>query len=132
MTDFIPALRSRLISDAAVSGIVGTKIFPLVVAQNTVLPYIRYQVVSDPRPQHMKGYTAARQTLVQIDCFADTYGVSRQLAQAVVDALAEPAETDGIRFGRGKAEGPRDLGDDTTGGFIYRAVLDVMIEHRPA
>lgn len=132
MPDLTSALCGRLSADAEVSGIVGAKVYPVIVGQKAEPPYIRYLVVSDPRPQHMKGYDGARQTLVQIDCYAADYGVSRQLAQAVVDALANPAEHGGIHFGRGKAEGPRDFGEDTEKGFIYRAVLDVMIEHRPA
>lgn len=132
MPDLTKALFARLTDDAGVSAIVGTAVHPVIVPQTAALPYIRYQVVTDPRPEHLKGYDGARRTLVQIDCFASSYGASRELAQACVDALAGPAEYAGVRFGRGKAEGPRDLGDDMTGGFIYRAVLDVMIEHRPA
>lgn len=132
MPDLAAALHGRLAADAGVSAIVGTKIYPVAVGQKAEAPYIRYLIVSDPRPQHMKGYDGARQTLVQIDCYAAEYGVSRTLAQACVDALAGPAEHGGIRFGRGKAEGPRDFGEDTEKGFVYRAVLEVNIEWRPA
>ena len=87
---------------------------------------------SDPRPEHLNGYDGARQTRVQCDCFAATYGAARQLAEKVITAVAQPATAGGVVFGRVKAEGPRDLGEDTSSGFIHRASVDLLVEHRLA
>lgn len=131
MTDFATALRARLIADAGVSALVGTRIFPMIRPQDSALPAVRYQVISDPRPEHLKGYDGARSSRVQYDCFAETYLGARALANAVIAALALPAIASGVTFGRGKAEGPRDGGEDVAGGkFIYRAIVDLIVEHR--
>lgn len=124
MADFATALRGRLTGLAA-----GTRVYWTLVPQGTALPYIRMQTVSDPRPEHLQGYDGARQTRVQVDCFGATYAVTRALAEAVIAAVQTPTTTGGVKFGRVKAEGPRDLGEDTSNGFIHRLSLDLLAEH---
>lgn len=101
----------------------------MIVPQHTQLPYIRYQTVSDERPAHLAGYDGARVVRVQCDCFAASYGAARQLAEKVITAMAVPATGWGVVFGFTKAEGPRDLGEDTASGFVHRASVDLLVEH---
>lgn len=132
MADFAAALRTRMLADPAVSAVT-TKIHWGVVPQDTPRPYVRLQTISDPRPEHLKGYDLARVTRVQCDCFAATYGAARDLAEKVIEALAAPGVTGGIRFGRIKAAGPIDLGEDVEGvGYVHRASVDLLAEHRVA
>lgn len=127
MADMQTALRSRLTGGAA-----GTRVYWNIVPQTATLPYIRLQTISDPRPEHLKGYQGARTTRVQVDCYAATYAAARSMAEAVIAATATPGTTSGIHFGRIKAEGPRDLGEDTAQGYTHRASLDLLVEHKPA
>lgn len=127
MADMQTALRARLTGGAA-----GTRVYWDIVPQSAALPYMRLQTVSDPRPQHLQGYDSARVTRVQCDCFAATYSAARAMAEAVIAATATPGTTNGIHFGRIKAEGPRDLGEDTAKGYIHRASLDLLVEHKLA
>lgn len=129
MADFATALRARLIADADVSPLVGTKIYWGIVPQSAALPYVRLQTVSDVRPQHLGGYQGARVTRVQADCFSSSYGGARAIAEEVIAAVATPVTTGGVQFGRVKAEGPRDLGEDTAAGYVHRASLDLLVEH---
>lgn len=97
------------------------------------MPYIVLTTISDPRPTHLDGYQDARPTRVQVDCMAARYGDARQMAEAVIAAVTEPAIVGGVRFGFGKAEGPRDLGEDVEGeGFVHRASVDLLLEHTTA
>lgn len=124
MADFAAALRTRLI------GLAGGAIFWTKVKDGAVAPYIRLQTISDPRPQHLAGYDGARVTRVQADCFGATHKDTRALALATIAALAAPATVGGVTFGRTKAEGPRDLGEDVAGiGFIHRASIDLFVHH---
>jgi hypothetical protein len=126
MADFLTDFRDRLST-------VTPKVHPNFVPEGTGLPYIRYQVISDPRPEHLKGYQTARQSRVQVDCFAATYGAARQLAENVIAAVDTPGVYGTTRFGRVKAEGPMDRGEDIDGlGYVHRLHLDLIIEHRPA
>lgn len=130
MADFSTALRGRISAAPAVSSAVGTRIYPSTAAENAPLPYIRYQVISDDRPQHLRGYQSARTSRVQFDIFSTSYVETRAIAESIIAAVATPGTFDGIYFGRVKAEGPRDLGEDVDGiGFVYRASLDLLAEH---
>jgi hypothetical protein len=131
MADFATALFTRLKNDAPIAAVVATRIYWLKVPQNAARPYVRLQTISDPRPANLQGYDSARVTRVQADCFADTYGAARALAEKIITALATPDTVGGVHFGFTKAEGPRDLGEDVDGiGFVHRASLDLLVEHK--
>lgn len=123
MADFAAAFRSRLI------GLAGGQIFWTIVPAGKVTPFVRLQVISDARPEHLAGYDGARQSRVQADCFAATHKAARALALATIATVAAPATEGGVSFGRTRAEGPRDLGEDATEGFIHRASVDLLVEH---
>lgn len=127
MADMQTALRGRLTATAA-----GSRVYFRYAPQGAAKPFIVLSTISDPRPEHLKGYQTRSDTRVQVDCFAETYEAGRSLAEAVVAAVATPGTYGGIRFGRVKAEGPQDLGEDTAAGFVHRMQLDLNIEHRPA
>lgn len=129
MPDFATALRTRLVADTEVNAATGTRVYWGIVPQAAVKPYIRLQTISDTRPEHLRGYQEARVTRVQADCFAATYGSARALAEEVIAAVATPSTVAGVKFGRVKAEGPRDLGEDTAQGYVHRASVDLLVEH---
>lgn len=136
MSDFQTALRARIIGDPTVAGLVGARVYPVMVPQDAASPYVRMQVVSDPRRGHLKGDNAMRRSRVQIDCMARQadgaggYAKARALAFAIIAALDGPADVGGVRFGRIETEGPEDLGEDTARGFVYRARVDLIVAHR--
>lgn len=129
MSDFTAALRKRLLDDPAVGAIVGREVRWSMVPPGIEPPYIRLQVISDARPLLLEDYEEARTTRVQCDCFASTYAGARGLADTVIAAVEAPTTIAGIAFGRTAAEGPRDLGEDTSAGFIYRASMDLLVDH---
>lgn len=133
MADFAQALKARLAAYAPLTALTGaSKIHWVKVPQATALPYIRLQVVSDPRPEHLQGYDDARVTRVQADCMAASWGLARDMAEKIIAAVATPGTTSGVHFGRIKAEGPQDLGEDTAAGYVFRASLDLLVEHKLA
>lgn len=127
MADFRTALRSRV-----TSAVGHTRVYWTLVPQGAALPYVRMQTVSDPRPEHLNGYDGARQTRVQADCFATTFAAAIGAAEAIIAGVAAPTTEGGVVFGRVKAEGPRDLGEDTSSRFTHRASIDLLVEHRLA
>ena len=125
MPDIQSALFSRV---SAATG--NTRAYWGVAPQGKSRPYIRMNTISDPRPQHLTGYDGARVTAIQVDVFADSYAEARSLSEAIIAAVAQPATVAGVKFGRTKAEGPRDLGEDVDGiGYIHRLSLDLLAEH---
>lgn len=125
MPDFATALRARLIADSEVAAVT-TKVHWGIVPQNTTLPYIRLNIISDPRPENLQGYDSTRLTRAQASCFASTYAAARQLALKVKNAVAVPAGN----FGRIHAEGPVDeQGAESPAGYIHHARVDLRAEH---
>ena len=126
MADMQTALRKRILAAGAAPRVIWGRKIP----QGTALPYLQLQVVSDPRPEHLKGYNRARETRVQADCKAESYAEATAMAEALVSLLKPPATIDGIKFGHTKAVGPQDLGEDTAAGFVHRMSLDLLVWHR--
>lgn len=133
MADFVSALHGWITTAPTVSPDLGTRLYPRdKVPQNAVSPYGMYQVISDPRPEHLKGYDRARQSRVQIWIVAATYGAARSISEKIIAAVSVPGIHGGIKFGRVKAEGPRDLSQDTSSGTVSMASTDLLVEHKSA
>ncbi|MBX7459555.1 tail completion protein gp17 [Qipengyuania huizhouensis] len=125
MPDLQTALRSRIVTAVGHS-----RVYWTLVPQGASRPYVRMQTISDPRPEHLTGYDGARITRVQVDVFAEKYSEARAASETIIAAVANPATVSGIKFGRTKAEGPRDLGEDVEGvGYVHRLSLDLLAEH---
>jgi hypothetical protein len=71
-----------------------------------------------------------RVSRVQYDIYAKKYATARKIADNIVTIVAVPGTHGGVKFGLVKAEGPRDLSDDSTSGTLSRASLDLLPEHR--
>lgn len=128
------ALRQRLLDDAAVAVLAGARVFWRVRKQGTPLPAVVLTIVSDPRPQTLKGFAARRESRVQIDCWSSgAADVSRAalaaLREAVIAALAPGGDFYGVRFGRANFDPVRDLGELTEAGFNHRDQFDLLVFH---
>lgn len=125
-----PALRARIKADGAVAALAGPRVEWGKRRQGEPLPAVVLRVISDPRPQHLKGFQSLRETRVQADCMAETEKEAVDLAEAVIAAAAGPFEQDGVKFSRSGVDGPRDLSGQTDTGFVHRQVVDFLVRHR--
>jgi len=134
MADFAEQLKGRLAAYAPLTALTGAgKIHWDDIPQATVLPYVRLAIISDPRPEHLRGYQSSRVSRVQADCMATSWGRARDIAQKIIDGTADPGVTGGIHFGRIKAEGPRRGPTETVGtDRVFMASLDLLVEHKLA
>ena len=123
------ALRARLLADADVAAIAGTRVTWVERPQGAGYPAVTLTTVSDLRGQHMKGFEGFRQSRVQADCWARRHIDAVALAEAVIAAAVGPFVADGVRFGRAAVEGPRGLGESTDDGYIHRQVVDLILWH---
>jgi len=131
------AIIARLEADAAVTTIVGDRIYWLVRPQGETLPALVLQVISETRTQHLKGFDDMFEARVQVAAQSERYSESRQLAEAAVAALIDIAEVDdatgeNVIFWRGLVDGPRDLGSQEETRFVHRAVMDLALRYGTA
>lgn len=101
MKDLRPALRTYLLDDPVISGLVGgVRIHHARLPQNQVEPSVVYFKVSETGDYHMQGDSGLGQTRMQIDAWAQTSDAATELANAVYDRLsgAKPIVSIGSDF----------------------------------
>lgn len=82
-------LAGFLLADAGISALVGDRVhWRRQPDQVSGFPYVNLTGVSDPDLYHMKGAARLRQTLVQADCWALSYGGAWRLSEALSARLA--------------------------------------------
>lgn len=84
-------LYSHLVNDSGVAALVSTRVYPLLVPQDTTLPAIAYQRISGPRDHTHSGASGLALARMQVSCLGNSYGQAKQVSEAVRAAL------DGLR-----------------------------------
>jgi len=81
---------ARLAADSTLRGIVATsdspqliKVFAGRVEQEMSEPYVMFWRVGTNRPNSIAGHNGAVQALIQVDCFATTYGQLKSMMDAI-------------------------------------------------
>lgn len=87
MTTIEQALRSKLLADATVLGLVSTRVYPLVLPQDPTYPAITYKRVTGRDMTAHDGRLGLDRSRFQIDCLDDDFGGATTLARAVMVAL---------------------------------------------
>ena len=128
--DLASALLKRLDDDATVTGLVGSRKHWVTRKQGDPLPAIVMQVISEDRPQHLDGFDDMRTARVQVGARALKYGQARQVLEAAIAALVQPAIVEDVHFWRASAEGPRDTAEEIAGvGMVHRPIADLMVRY---
>lgn len=127
--DMRAALRARLI--AAGTGAAG-QVSWVDRPQGTALPAITLQTISGDRPQTYDGLQGWRETRVQADVWATSYGAANAIRDEIVAAAAVVETVNGIRFDRTDFENERDGLEQLATGLVYRAGIDLLVRHSPA
>lgn len=77
------AINELLTSDAAITAMVGDRVFHMRSKQNATYPNITYQRRGTQRNRHLRGPSGIARASFQIDCWASTQKAARQLAEVV-------------------------------------------------
>lgn len=111
-------LRTRLIEDPAVTGIVGTRVYWEIRPQGSVLPAIVLHTIRGSRAQSLGGPMATQGDQVQFDCMAASKAVAVSLRKAVIAVAEAPSITDDTEFQGGNVDLYRGIVEDTTDGVV--------------
>ncbi|GAB7016181.1 DUF3168 domain-containing protein [Methanogenium cariaci] len=113
--DVLTALRSVLVANETVAGLVGTRIYRMHLPQDPTLPAITFQMISRPED----AVTAVASPRVQYTCYAESSTGAAALAKAVRKALHQYYGVHGdIRISRCFFSGQHDDYDEVTGTYI--------------
>lgn len=125
--DFQGALRARALADTTVSGMINDRAYWVQRVQSEGVPAIVFNIVSDPRPQHLKGFNDLRETSFQADCLGSTSIEASELGEALIAALAPAVTAHGIIFNRAMITDVRGGGNTSGETFIHRTSVDFAV-----
>ena len=122
-------LRTYILADNTIAGLISARYYSLRFPRTRTLPAIIYQKISGFREHDMDGSSIATPR-IQFDCWAETYGGAKALADALRErldsytgAVGSPADT--VHFAYLLNE--TDFYDDTSES--YRVSMDFEIAH---
>jgi hypothetical protein len=92
-------VRNRLVADAAVSALVGSRVYPVLAPATASLPFITWRRSSISRQQTLAGPLGMPTVFLSVDLYAETYEAVRDLSDAVRKCLDGWGGTsqDGVR-----------------------------------
>jgi hypothetical protein len=122
-------LRSRLMADGTIAGLVGTRVDWDVRPQGKALPAITIAGVTF-HDQHSGGPQATKRTILQVDCWALKPIDAHTLGDAVVAELQPPLEVGDTKF-LGAFLTTSSSSEDTADGLVYRVMVRGDIWHTP-
>lgn len=125
------ALYAHLTSDANVTALMSTRLYPGRLPQDPTYPAARYSRVTGPRAHGHDGPHSLAWPRFQFDCFGTTYAQAKALLNAIRVSL------DGFSGVLGGSGGVavggiiclNDLDDFGPAADVHRATLDVRIFH---
>ena len=137
MTDAASVVRARLLSLAAVTALVGQRVYTQHLPQSPVLPAVLVERVGDVRYGHLRGGERLTMTRVQVTSIA----TSRAAAVALEAAVDGDDAGSGLAHWRGAVGSPsidvlwcepQDVREDYTAGELrqYRISRDYRVFHR--
>lgn len=134
MASIETAIRSALINDADVTALIGTRAYPMFLAQGYTLPAISYQRITGNRPREMADKTGRVNARFQVDCWAETYSGTSDLAGKVIAALDNHRGTlgtgDAAMDNVGTIETISERDDFNQGVEVYRVILEFLIPYK--
>jgi len=119
------ALFELLSHDAAVSAIVGDRVYPVRLPDEVMLPAMVYMKVSCIRYASHGGPSKLASSRFQLDCYSVDYLEAKRLALAAVSAL----------HGKKGGDIQAAFNENETDGFsaddgVFRVTADVLIWHK--
>ena len=80
-------INTLLLADATVSGLIATRLYPMIMPQGVTLPALSYQRVATAPVNDLEGSQNHEWVRVQVDCWDDDYSGVKALSAAVRAAM---------------------------------------------
>lgn len=128
MSDIEEAIRDKLLNDANVSALVGTRIYSSELPQKPTYPALIYERVDSERDFTMEGPSGFVESTFQIRVYAESYQEAKDLSNKTRQALNGLSEIVlGVRIHAIFLQSDSDEFDDDL--EINSAILDFTVNH---
>jgi len=127
------AIYNLLTSDATVSSLVSTRVYPEIAPTSSSFPRITYTKISNEHERHLTGESGVAHPTIQIDCWARTALEAETLGEAVRKCLTRySGTTSEVNIRDIFLEAERDdfeQPDDNSQIGVYRVSFDFVVWH---
>jgi hypothetical protein len=130
------AFRTKLLSYATVSAIVGQRMYPDALVQRATLPAIIYYTISTQREHSIAGLQKLAHARIQLDCYATTRTAASALSKAIretgIDAYRGVTSSHtfcGVEFDSGD-EYLQEPPDDGNQEHRYIVSFDCLVHYK--
>ena len=93
MAEIEETLRTYLLTKAALTALVGTRIFPDDVSDGAALPAVVYQKISDIKDHTLTGISPLESPMIQFSAYATTKASARAISNQIKAALSDYSGT---------------------------------------
>lgn len=100
--DVIVTLRERILDLAAVTALVGSRVYVQILPQRPTLPAVRLQKIDEQQGMQFRGVIGMARARVQVDAVSTT----REASLAIDQAIAGAGDASGLLGWRGTAGSP--------------------------
>lgn len=87
LVDIRPGLRAYLLGDAAITALVGTRVYPVIAPQGQINSHLVYHMISNQGDRHMQGPSGLSRPRIQIDCWSQSFDQASVLGLEVKERL---------------------------------------------
>jgi len=125
------AVNTRMLGFSALTSLVGTRIYPLVVPQDVAMPAVAYQKISGIPQRAHTGFSGLHQDRFQMTCEADDYATAKAVEVALRHCWDNYVGTQGgVKIEAAQVTNSVDGFSDVHAAPVVR--MDVMIWHNAA
>lgn len=118
-----------VLAQSAITTLIGTRIMPAPLRQDSDLPAVSYQLISQRDDVLHDGPQGLPDARLQLDCWADSYASARALAEAIRTAVHAYRGMMGVvNVQRAKVENIVDGFEPNTGQ--QRVIMDVLLMYQ--
>jgi uncharacterized protein DUF3168 len=131
MADIEAGLFTLLSTNAGISALVATRIYPLRIPEGATLPAVAYHKVTGPRTHSKDGDMSLSHPRFQVTCWAKDYSDAKAVRDAVIAALdgfTDGGTMGGVVVDQVIVENDLDLLDNQT--LEFGASIDAIIWHQ--
>lgn len=120
-------IQQRLIADSNVSSLISTRVYPLILPDESVLPSVTYQRISTVRDYATTGPVSLSRIRLQIDTWSLTYAAAKQVDMAIRASLESFSGTlpDGTVVSEIQVDSSQDLYESSA--RYYRVSTDFIV-----
>jgi hypothetical protein len=135
MADVVESVRTYLLANATVAGLIVDRIYPDIVEQDATLPAVAVSKISTTHDHTLSNLAGLAHVRLSFDCYADTRGIANQVAEAIrasglvaVRGITSGTNIRGVRIEEGQRN-EIEYSNEASDDHRYVTSMDIMVDY---